>query len=92
MKRIIQVMFAILFCISLISCNIVITDKAIVKEGLEGAYFQGQYDALRKDICIDTVSMEWIKSCWEDNSTPSFLYGKSKLGIHIKNQNDINKK
>lgn len=63
--------------------------KDIVDEAVEGAYWLGQMDAARGRIRVDKDTGKWIKLdslMIEQNldKYPKFIYGKSKLGIKLK--------
>lgn len=63
--------------------------KAVIDEAVEGAYWLGQMDAVRGKIRVDKDTGEWIKldSLMIEQGMdeyPKFIYGKSKLGIKLK--------
>lgn len=54
----------------------VITKKVYLIEAIEHGYFEGQKDAINKDIRIKLDSdstYKWIKSPWNDNKPPIFI-------------------
>lgn len=67
----------------LTSCNyIIVNEKELekaVKVSAEFGYFEGQRDALEKDIRIKRVDSTWIwtKSCWNDGRSTIFDPTKS---------------
>ena len=61
----------------------------VISEGVEAAYWAGQMDAVRGKIRVDKDTGEWIKldSLMIEQGLdeyPKFIYGKSKLGIKLK--------
>ena len=63
--------------------------KNVIDEAVEGAYWLGQMDAARGRIRVNKDTGEWIKLdslMIEQNldEYPKFIYGKSKLGIKLK--------
>lgn len=64
--------FTFALLLQLIFFNLVFYPQVLT--GLEGAYFEGQYDYSKGDIRIDTVDGHyvWKKSCWNEGMTPSF--------------------
>lgn len=69
------------------SCTI--TPKSVIDEAIQGSYWLGQMDAARGRIRVDKNTGEWIKLdslMIEQNldEYPKFIYGKSKLGIKLK--------
>ena len=67
----------------------VCTSKDVVDEAVEGAYWLGQMDAARGRIRVNKDTGEWIKldSLIIEQGMdeyPKFIYGKSKLGIKLK--------
>jgi len=79
----IRIVFAILL-ISLLLLSGCQCDKQLInvkateqniKEGLEGAYFEGQCDALEGDIRIKKIDdgcYVWLKSPWDDGHSVDF--------------------
>lgn len=82
MKKVIIILSA---TIMLTGCNV----KSSLYELAEYAYHQGQVDALNGDIKIDSTSYYWVKSCWDDGTTPRYIYGQGKLGAKAKNRNEM---
>ena len=63
--------------------------KDVAEEAVWGAYWLGQMEAARGRIRVDKDTGEWIKldSLMIEQGMdeyPKFIYGKSKLGIKIK--------
>ena len=86
-------------CFLIIITTILLTgcmSKDVIVEAVEGAYWLGQMDAARGRIRVDKDTGEWIKldSLMIEQGMdeyPKFIYGKSKLGIKIKeNAEEIN--
>lgn len=79
-------------CFLIIITTILLTScmpKDVIDEAIEGAYWLGQMDAARGKIRVDKDTGEWIKldSFMIEQGRdeyPKFIYGKSKLGIKIK--------
>ena len=82
MKKVIIILSAI---IMFTGCNV----KSELCELVEYAYHQGQVDALNGDIRIDSTSYYWVKSCWDDGTTPRYIYGQGELGAKAKNRNEM---
>ena len=80
-------MLLIVATIFLSSC----ISKSVIEEGIQGAYWAGQMDAVRGKIRVDKDTGDWIKldSLMIEQGIdeyPKFIYGKSELGIKIKNK------
>lgn len=79
-------------CFLIIITTILLTScmsKDVIDEAVEGAYWLGQMDAARGRIRVDKDTGEWIKldslMIEQDmDEYPKFIYGKSKLGIKLK--------
>ena len=77
--------FLIIATLFLSSC----ISNDVIREGIECAYWAGQMDAVRGRIRVTKDTGEWIKldsliSEQGLDSYPKYIYGKSKLGIKIK--------
>lgn len=82
-------LFLIIVIVTTFLTGCVCTSKDVVDEAVEGAYWLGQMDAARGRIRVDKDTGEWIKLdslMIEQNldEYPKFIYGKSKLGIKLK--------
>lgn len=63
--------------------------SSVIEEGIQGAYWAGQMDAVRGKIRVNKDTGDWIKldSLMIEQGIdeyPKYIYGKSKLGIEIK--------
>lgn len=71
---------------ALLASSCVITTEKKITEALEYAYFNGQVDALRGDIRVDTTTFMWTKSPWNNGDLPIFMYGEGKIGRMAKQE------
>lgn len=79
-------------CFLIIIATMLLTgciSKDVISEGVEAAYWLGQMDAARGRIRVDKDTGDWIKldSLMIEHNLdeyPKFIYGKSKLGIKLK--------
>ncbi len=77
--------FLIVATLFLSSC----VTSSVIEEGIQCAYWAGQMDAVRGKIRVDKDTGNWIKldSLMIEQGMdeyPKYIYGKSKLGIKIK--------
>lgn len=82
-------LFLIIVIATVLLTSCVCAPKDTVDEAVEGAYWLGQMDAARGKIRVDKDTGEWIKldSLMIEQGMdeyPKFIYGKSKLGIKLK--------
>ena len=79
--------FLIVATLFLSSC----VSSSVIDEAIQGAYWAGQMDAVRGKIRVNKDTGDWIKldSLMIEQGMdeyPKYIYGKSKLGIKIKNK------